>query len=112
LLKDFKTCQIGKKIMKKIISYFKVATATLILVGSVFLPAIGFSASPGDVIINEFSSASTPEWVELRNTTSSAVDLTGWKLTELTDPQGTPAEADLLSLSGSISCLWNFSFQC
>jgi hypothetical protein len=56
------------------------------------------------VIINEFSSTSNPEWVELLNTTGSDVSLVGWKLKELTSPSGlAPAETDWVTLSGIIS---------
>lgn len=50
------------------------ATASL-FVASLFLPntVIG-------VVINEFSSNSDPEWVELYNDSDTDLDLTGWKL--------------------------------
>ncbi|MCX6786500.1 MAG: right-handed parallel beta-helix repeat-containing protein [Candidatus Kaiserbacteria bacterium] len=45
-----------------------------------------FAASPGDVIINEFSSdgISSSDWIELQNTTGADISLSGWKLTDLT----------------------------
>src|SRR3989344_3329370 len=43
-------------------------------------PISGFAVSSGDVIINEFSSASDPEWVELLNTTGSPISLEGWTI--------------------------------
>ncbi|HEY4513593.1 MAG TPA: lamin tail domain-containing protein [Candidatus Paceibacterota bacterium] len=62
-----------------------------------------FGAARADVVINEFSSASSPEWVELKNTGGSDIDLASWKLTELTDPTGTPTEKNLLApLFGTI----------
>src|SRR3989344_3216684 len=45
-----------------------------------------FAASDGEVIINEFSSASNPEWVELLNTTDSPISLSGWTLQDLANP--------------------------
>lgn len=58
-----------------------------------------------NVNINEFVSHPNDggkEWVELRNTTGSRIDLTGWKLTELSSPSTVPVEKDLLLLSGFI----------
>lgn len=49
------------------------------------------------VVINEFSPSSTPEWVELFNTESTAVDLTGWSLKDDTD-----LASHIKVLSGSI----------
>lgn len=45
-------------------------------------------ASPGDVVINELMWAgstvdSDDEWIELKNMTSSSIDLTGWQITKL-----------------------------
>ena len=60
--------KLSYKYFGKIISF--VAVGALILftaVQSVFTFAIG--PDPGDVVINEFSSASDTEWVELLNTT-------------------------------------------
>ncbi|GAB4542555.1 MAG: hypothetical protein Kow0063_34680 [Anaerolineae bacterium] len=64
------------------------------------LGAQGPPANPGDVIINEIAwggsaASSADEWIELYNTTSQAVDLTGWSLISL---DGTPA----ISLTGVI----------
>ncbi|KPL07203.1 hypothetical protein AMJ86_05325, partial [bacterium SM23_57] len=47
------------------------------------VPAMLMAASPGDVVINEVMwmgsfSSSSDEWIELYNTTSSVIDLTGW----------------------------------
>ncbi len=81
------------------------STVTLLaaaLVVSGFFVGSAKAANIGDVVINEFSSATSPEWVELKNTTNSPLDLSGWKLTQLTTPQGTPNEVDLLSISGTI----------
>ncbi|KKW39198.1 MAG: Cadherin domain protein [Parcubacteria group bacterium GW2011_GWA1_54_9] len=64
---------------------------------------LALAATPGNVVINEFSSGTASDWVELRNTTGDSIDLTGWKLTDLTTPDTTPTEADKLALSGTIS---------
>ena len=65
--------------MKKV-SFFSVLA--VIVLASGFFVANDFvrAASSGDVVINEFSSASSPEWVELLNTTTSDISLTGWTL--------------------------------
>ncbi|MEK7065537.1 MAG: lamin tail domain-containing protein, partial [Patescibacteria group bacterium] len=34
------------------------------------------------VVLNEFSSNSDPEWVELYNTTADPVNIMGWKLSD------------------------------
>ena len=80
---------------------FSVPLLFSILVFGIAAPSV-FADAPS-IIINEFSSASATEWVELLNTTGSSIDLAGWKLTELTNPSGTPVQADLLLLSGTIS---------
>ncbi len=48
-------------------------------------PARPLAVAPGDVLINEFvvkesAGSEGGEWVELYNTTASAVDITGWQL--------------------------------
>jgi phosphatidylserine/phosphatidylglycerophosphate/cardiolipin synthase-like enzyme len=58
------------------------------------------AASPGDVVVSEVAwmgttSSSANEWIELYNTTSSSVSLTGWTLNAV---DGTPS----ISLTGSI----------
>ncbi|MDO8505894.1 MAG: lamin tail domain-containing protein [bacterium] len=54
-------------------------------------------ATPGDVLINEFvpDPTDTIEWIELYNTTSGAIDLTGWKILDGTG-------ATVKTLSGTI----------
>ena len=77
---------------------FILLIAMLLLVGNFFVANIT-KASYGEIIINEFlSDSSGNEWVELLNTTAGGITITGFKLTQLTDPQGTPAEVDLLLL--------------
>jgi hypothetical protein len=76
---------------------------TLFLIGLIFF-SISRSAK-AEVIINEFIShpnTGEKEWVELLNTGDSPIDLTGWKLTELSSPGTNPTENDFLSLSGTI----------
>lgn len=65
------------------------------------IPTAHAAANPGDVIINEFMAqpSSGNEWVELLNTTDSAIDLTGWTLLD-NDTSG-PGSTDI-NLSGTI----------
>ena len=60
-------------------------TAALVLAAGFSLPATTFAATipSGDVLINEFSSGSSADWVELYNASTSPIDLTGWKLEDL-----------------------------
>lgn len=90
--------------MKSLINSAYKLTAVSGILAVAFFAFAGnaFAANAGDVVINEFSSDSSPEWVELRNTTASPIDLTGWKFTDLTSPATAPVEADLLALSGTI----------
>ena len=81
--------------------------ALVFLVGG-FLVSNTANATVPDVVISEFMShpSSGSEWVELLNNTSSDIPLTGWKLTELTDPDAiqplVPTEVELISLSGTL----------
>jgi len=72
----------------------------------VFFSWVGI-AHASDVVINEFVShpnSGEQEWVELRNTTGSPINLNDWKLTELSSPGGAnTTENDLLLLSGTIN---------
>lgn len=75
---------------------------------SLFRPAFA------DVIISEFVShpnSGEKEWVELLNTADSPVDLTGWKLTELSSPGTNPTENDFLSLSGTLNDILVFEIS-
>lgn len=56
-------------------------------------------------VINEFVSNDSTEWVELYNPTAESIDLFGWELKELTDPDGTPTESLFVNdgLSGTIA---------
>jgi hypothetical protein len=76
----------------------------------VFLCVVFFSRyhlARADVVINEFVShpnSGEKEWVELFNTNSTdEVDLSGWELTDLTNPSTDPKEEKLLDLSGVLS---------
>src|SRR3989344_6275817 len=84
---------LGGKFMKK---YYSLVTV-LVLALSVFSAAnVAWAADAGDVIINEFSSASDTEWVELLNTTDDPINLDGWTIQDLASP------AESLSGLGSI----------
>lgn len=49
------------------------------------LPAVfAVAGTPGSVVINEFSSGTSMDWVELYNTTESPVDVTNWVLRDST----------------------------
>ncbi len=54
----------------------------LVLLPLVFVPKV----LAADVVINEFSSNSSDEWIELYNTSSSPIDLTGWQLSDASNP--------------------------
>jgi len=64
-----------------------------------FTVMVATGATP-DIVINEFSSHSNPEWVELYNKDNSSASLAGWKL--LFD-NNTPAQTYTFSDSDSIS---------
>lgn len=79
--------------------YLKIIFASFIFLFSFNL------AWASSVIINEFVShpdSGEQEWLELLNTTENSIDLTGWKLTELSNPSTTPTENDI-PLSGILS---------
>ena len=49
--------------------------------------ADSFDPNPGDVVINELmwmgsTKGTSDEWIELRNTTNSPIDISGWQLTK------------------------------
>ncbi|MHA1305052.1 MAG: right-handed parallel beta-helix repeat-containing protein, partial [Candidatus Heimdallarchaeaceae archaeon] len=68
---------------------------------SMFLD-IGKAKAAGETVtLNEFVSNSAQEWVELYNNTENTIDLTGWKLTELSNPGGSPIENNMLILDGN-----------
>jgi len=80
----------------------KSKTCFLVFLGIVFVfsfPKIVFAR----VVINEFSSNSNPEWVEIYNQTGETVDLSGWKIIDASDTT--------LSLDGCISSLGFRSFE-
>src|SRR3989344_5778549 len=64
-----------------------------------------FAAAPvlASVYINEFSSNSDTEWIELYNNSGTAVDITGWSLKDKANP------AKLLT--GSIPAMGYFVFE-
>ncbi len=64
------------------------------------ISTMSFAANSGDVVINEIAwggtaASSYDEWIELYNTTSSAIDLTNWQISAA---DGTP----VITLSGTI----------
>ncbi|MFA6397224.1 MAG: lamin tail domain-containing protein [Candidatus Paceibacterota bacterium] len=77
----------------------------LVLFFSAGFFVINNAEASSEVIINEFVSHPNPgekEWIELLNTTDNPINLTGWKLTELSTPSTDPVENDINSpvLSG------------
>lgn len=48
-------------------------------------PQKAHAQTPGEIVINEFVSAGTSDWVELYNPTSSQVDISGWILKDSID---------------------------
>jgi len=49
--------------------------------------ADSFDPNPGDVVINELmwmgsTKGASDEWIELRNTTDSSIDISGWQITK------------------------------
>jgi len=53
-------------------------------------PGGGPTINPGDVLINEYVANSPTEWVELYNTTGSALDISGYYIDDLAGGGGTP----------------------
>src|SRR3989344_5150317 len=83
----------------------------------VFTAAVLFSRASfasAQVVINEFVSDpdSGAEWVELLNTSSSEMDLSGWSWTELAGPgTDTEHESSTKNLNGIISAAGVFVFE-
>ncbi len=76
--------------MRNYIISLCISVSTLHIAGSLSL-----AASTGDVVFNELmwmgSTASTAdEWIELRNMTDVALDLSGWTITRLSSGEETP----------------------
>ncbi|MBN1620390.1 lamin tail domain-containing protein [candidate division WOR-3 bacterium] len=71
----------------------------------VSLSAAALTAQAPAVVINEFAAKANPEWIELYNTTSAAVDLTGWALIDM------PSDTNILSgsIPGNGYYLFTFS---
>lgn len=81
--------------------FLGVMLAIAVILSSTTFSQPAKAATAGDVVINEASWMGTTyntadEWIELYNTTSSAISLTGWTLNAL---DGTPS----ITLSGSIA---------
>lgn len=67
---------------------FRVSALLFLIFGAVFLFTNQVQAAPGDLIINEImwggsSTSTADEWIELKNTSTSAIDLNGWKIDNL-----------------------------
>lgn len=82
--------------MRTSLAFFSITFLT----GLGLAPGILQAASPGDVRLNEIAwmgttVSSSDEWLELHNTTGSAISLSGW---EIAAADGTPT----IALSGSI----------
>lgn len=69
----------------------------------ILLSLFAVSEVKAQVIINEFSSNSDPEWVELYNSSNEIVSLTEWKITD-----GNTSTSDDLILNG---CIVNQGFR-
>lgn len=84
--------------MKKISYLLGIA---LFIVGGFFVVNTAHAAV-GDVIISEFFSDGSSDWVEIQNTTASAIPLSNFRLSDLSNPDTTPTEGSLLTLSGTL----------
>src|SRR6266496_3542222 len=69
------------------------AAATVFLM--ICLPFLAFSQNRYDVVIDEIMADPTPqvglpnnEWIELKNTTTSPINLLGWRLSDATGQSG------------------------
>ncbi len=71
----------------------------------VSLFAVAITAQSPDVVINEFAAKANPEWIELYNTTSGSINLTGWALIDM------PGDTNILSgsIPGNGYFLFTFS---
>lgn len=66
---------------------------TVLAVLLLFLPTSSALAAPpsvGDVLINEYVANATTEWVELYNTTGSALDISGFYIDDIAGGGGAP----------------------
>jgi len=77
--------------------------ALLAILLSLLFCFFSVSAIKAQVVLNEFSSNSDPEWVELYNTSSNPIDLTGWKVQD-------SVQAPKL-ITGSIEAYGYFVFE-
>ncbi|MFA6256759.1 MAG: lamin tail domain-containing protein [Candidatus Paceibacterota bacterium] len=86
----------------------------LILVLTMGIFFSGFSVANAALVINEFVSDpdSGSEWIELKNDSSSEINLDGWSWTELASPGGdTEHESSQKNLSGTVSANGFFVFE-
>src|SRR5689334_2378622 len=66
-----------------------------VLAGTFFFVQRVHAAEMPSVVLNEMmwmgsSTSSSDEWIELKNTTSEAIDVTGWSLTKLSSGSEVP----------------------
>lgn len=76
-------------------------------INNTFSAAESFGPEPGDVVINELmwmgsTKGASDEWIELRNTTGSTIDISGWQVTKWVT-SGTDHEELMLTVPGSSS---------
>ncbi len=94
-----------KKFLRKSLIYLILSVVAIpVSIYTGLLTATKVQAAGPAVVISEFVShpSSGSEWVELLNTTGSAVSLVGLNLTELSNPSTTPTENLMLALTGTI----------
>jgi hypothetical protein len=72
------------------------------MMSALFAGLVIFFAFPkivnAQIVINEFSAKTDPEWVELYNTSNTSVNLDGWEIAD-----GNTKSTDDLTISGTIS---------
>lgn len=85
--------------MKK---YLSLGLGLIVVLGGFFVIYTAKAIVIPPVIINEFSSASGPEWVELLNTTGSDIDLTGWTIQDLANPAKSLSDLGTIPANGIV----------
>ena len=99
-LKIQRTSPLKARILSTIVMVFALVLQPLVALN---VPAAFAVGTPGQVVINEFNSKGSSDWVELYNTTGTAVDINGWKLTDSTTNE--------VALSGSVSAHGFVSYE-
>lgn len=74
------------------------------LIMTLLLSGMAWAASAGDVVINELmwmgsAASSYDEWIELRNMTSSEINLSNWDITKYTKETGEPEYTEKIMLT-------------